>query len=364
MKITCVKEYLEKAALIAERFTGKNVTLPILSSLLIESTNRTITVTATNLEYAIQITIPGKVHKDGKLCLPAKILTSLLQSIKEEKIDLEERQGNALFTTDSRESRVNGLSPEDFPLVPKIKKERGFAISIDSLSQGLEKVIPSAASSEFKPELSGIYCGLSPSSLKIAATDTFRLGEETIVLKDKVTESFSFILPQKVAQELTRLPSSPEQLTITIGDNQVLIENEHYRIISRLVDGKFPEYGAIIPKTFETTSFINRHDFIDAIRASSIFASKVQEITVGFKGKGIEITAKNPDVGEHKITIPSSTTGKDAVVSFNYRYLLDGMGALNEEEFFFGCNGAASPSLIHDKSGGSFLYVVMPIRLP
>lgn len=363
MKFSCVKEYIEKAVAIAERFTGKNITLPILANLLLETEGSNLLITATNLEYAVQITVPGRVGRPGKASVPAKILNALVQSIQEEKIDFEEKQKNILVRTETRDIRINGLNPEEFPLLPKLKKTSSFKLEAYLLRQGIEKVLPAVSTSEFKPELAGILFHSTPKALKLAATDTFRLAEKTILLSGKEGENFSFILPQRVALELARILPDKEEVKISIGENQALFEADGIKIISRLIEGNFPEYGGIIPGQFENTSHLKREECIRAVRSASIFSSKIQEVALKFKEKTLEIASANSEVGEHRVTIPAASSGKETAISFNYRYLLDGLSALDEEELFIGVNNETAPSLLRNKKDGSFLYVLMPIRL-
>ena len=364
MKFSCTKENLEHAFTIADHFTGKNVTLPVLGNILLESDGNILTVSATNLEYAVQIGVPGKNMRSGKVCIPAKVASSLIQSIKEEKVDLEEKQGNLLIKTPNRDIRINGVLAEDFPLIPKIKKIASLVMDSFSLQKSLEKVLPAVSPSEFKPELSGVFFRVAPKVVSLAATDTFRLAERTVELRKAEGGDFSFILPQRISQEVARvLGGGEEEIKISVGENQVEFQGEDLKIISRLVEGNFPEYTTIVPKKFVTTAFVERNELLLATRASSIFSSKLQEVTLSFSGKKLSITSANTEVGEYKNEIPAAITGEEITVSFNYRYLLDGLNGLDEEEIFFGINSAHSPSLLRNKSEESFQYVLMPIRI-
>ena len=363
MKFFCVKENIERALVIAERFTGKNLTLPILANVLLEVRGNEMSVTATNLEYGVEIKIPGRGGREGKVSVPAKVLNSLLQSLQEDKVEFEEKQGNLYIRSDLRESRINGINPEEFPLIPKIKKTASATIEAASLKDGLQKILPAVSTSEFKPELTGIYFYVTPREIRLAATDTFRLAEKTFPLKGKNEEKFSFILPQRVALELSRAISAAEKVEVSMGDNQVVFETDGAKIVSRLIEGNFPEYSGIIPKTFGITSFVKRDELLRAVRSASIFSSKIQEVILRFNEEEVEISSANTEVGEHKVSIPISATGKGISISFNYRYLLDGLNSLDEEEIFVGINGENSPSLLKNKSSGSFQYVLMPIRL-
>lgn len=365
MKFILLKEHFERAVSIAERFTGKNVTLPVLGNILVEADESSIKISATNLEYAIQISIPGKGIKKGSVCVPAKTLNSLIQSTKEEKITLEEKQGNLVVSTEQREIKINGLATEDFPLIPHVKKTSFFSIESEVLAEGIGKTLPATSISEFKPELSGIFFQIHGKQGKIAATDTFRLAEKTIELSAGGEGlPVSFILPHKIAQELPRVWGKREEVVkITVGENQVLFECGGIKITSRLIEGSFPEYGGVIPKTHVISCEVARQELIDSVRASSIFASKLQEIKFFFKEKTLLITATNQEVGEYKTTLIITPIKTEQILSFNHRYLLDGLTVLEGEQCFLGLGGTTAPTLLKSVTDPSFIYIVMPIQL-
>ena len=365
MKFSCVKENLERALFLAERFTGKNVTLPILGNVLLEAEGAELFITATNLEYGIRVSVPGNGSRGGRASVPAKILSSLLQSLREEKLELEEKQGNVTLKTDSRDIKINGMNPDDFPLLPKIKKTASFSVENSALKHAVEKVIPAVSPSEFKPELAGVFFKISGAVLHCAATDTFRLAEKKVELERKIEGgTVSFILPYRVSQELVRVSDEvdEEEVKISLGENQILFEMGRAKIVSRLIEGAFPEYSGIIPKNYEGTAYINRADFTSAVRGSTVFASKLQDVTLMVGKNKAEIVASNPEVGEYKTELAAAFNGKETKISFNHRYLLDGLNALEDEEIFVGLNGTNAPALLQNKSDGSFIYVVMPIR--
>ncbi|TSC78856.1 MAG: DNA polymerase III subunit beta [Parcubacteria group bacterium Gr01-1014_33] len=365
MKFTCLKNSLERALATAERFAGKNVTLPVLSHVLLETDANLLRLTATNLEYAVQLDVRGTGGSPGRAAIPAKVASALMQSIQEDKVELSDKQKNIIIKTDAREIRINGVDPEEFPLLPKIKKTLSLRVRAETLCRGIEQVLPASSPSEFKPELAGVFFSATQEELRLAATDTFRLAEKIIPLSVKRKEDeVSFILPHRVCQEVGRVFSDrDDDVILWLGDNQAVFESEGITVISRLVEGTYPDYVRIIPKTFETTSFLPREETLLAVRASSIFASRLEEVSLRFHTDVLEIESANTEVGEHKTKISVKKTGNDNKASFNYHYLLDGLRALEGEDFFIGINNENSPSLLKNKEDTSFLYVIMPIRI-
>lgn len=366
MKFICVSEKLAQALSLAERFTGKSITLPILGNILLEVRKGVLFITATNLEYGIRIALQGKESQDGRVSVPAKIISPFIQSLKGEKLELESSQSHLVIKTNGRATKVNGSSANDFPLLPSIKKAFSFILRGGALQRAVEQVIPAVSTSEFKQEFTGVFCSLSGNALHLVATDTFRLGEKKITLLKKPESGFTpFIIPRAVIQEVARAFSQEDEIIVSFGDNQITFESDGIYIISRIIDGTFPNYTGIIPKEFGISCFVGRNELKDALKAAGIFASKLSDVTLTFNSKKLTLRAANPDIGEYHTDIPikAEQTKGEIQTSFNIRYLLDGVNALSEEEIFFGCNATDAPSLIHDKEDGTFLYVVMPIRL-
>ncbi len=364
MKFTCSKDIFEYTCASCERFIGKNINLPILSSFFIETTQSTIVVTATNLEYAIQISLPAKIYSQGSVCVPARIITQYIQSIKEETIECEGKQNTLVIKTPSREGKINGMNPEDFPIIPKIKKTSSYTEASLPIIEAFGLVLPAVSTSEFKPELNGVFVSIRQGETLCAATDTFRLAEKKIKKeRGRTEEKKEFILPMKIAQEIVRVFGEEDQpITFSFGENQIEITTKQVHIFSRLIEGAFPEYSAIIPKTFSTSVFLPKNEIINGVRASSIFASKLQDVEFRFSQKKLEIVSENTEIGLTKISLPIAMSGKPLTISFNHRFLLDGLLAVQEDEVFFGANEPNTPVFLRNKSDTSFTYVVMPIR--
>lgn len=360
-----MKANLERAAGATERFCGKNAALPILANILIEADGNAVVLTATNLEHAVQFRVPARISKPGKLCVQARTFSSLLQSLDEDQLEADAERGNLHLRTNTRESRLNGLSAEDFPIIPKIKKTGTFTVEAGILAGALSRVLPAVSSSEFKPELAGVFFRVARDTVTMCATDTFRLAEYRIPLAKREEEAGEpFILPHRTAQELVRIVDGMDgAVSMVLGDNQLLAESGATRMISRLVEGNFPDYQGIIPADFTTSAHLSRAEITAGVRASGIFSSKLQEATLRLGQKQIEVFSANPEVGEYRTRLAAAINGKDIAMSFNWRYLLDGIQALEEEEIFFGCNQEASPALLRNKSRADFTYVVMPIRV-
>lgn len=363
MKLVCTRNNIRDALQLAERFTGRNLTLPILGNILLEADDKKVRCVATNLEIGVEVLVPCKVIKEGSVTIPGKVINTLLSSIDDETITLEEKEHTLIVKTDSSHFSIQGIPPKDFPILPKAKKGREFSISSKELKTGIGQVVPAVAASDFRPELAGVFFKKDPKTLTLAATDSFRLAEKTINLSPLSGESYSFILPARTVQELLRtLPDTDEEVLIRESESQVFFESNGIYIVSRLIDGSYPDYAAIIPKEFAAHVSLGREEVVRKIKTASVLASKLNDIALNFSFDGSFVEAANAEVGKSKIFFTSKIKGKEARVSFNFRYLLDGLESLAGEELLISLNGDAGPALVRDPNNSSFQYVVMPIR--
>ena len=363
MKLLCTRNNIRDAFQLAERFTGKNLTLPVLSNILLEADDKKVRCVATNLEMGIEISVNCKVIKNGSITIPGKIINTLLQSIDDDTVTLEEKDNTLTVKTDSSNFSIQGIPPKDFPILPKIKKGRGFSVASQALITALSQVVSAVAASEFRPELAGVFFKKDARSITLVATDSFRLAEKTLAFKSPAGDSYSFILPSRTVQELLRtLPDTDAEVFIHESENQIFFEFGGIYIVSRLVDGNYPDYTAIIPKEFAAHVSLGRDELIKKTKAAAVLASKLNDISFYFSGDASFVEAVNAEVGHSKIVFPAKVKGKEGRVSFNFRYLLDGLESLPGNEALISLNGDSGPALIRDPNDSSFQYVVMPIR--
>lgn len=365
MKLQCINNNLREGVVIAERSTAKNQTLQILNSVFIDAEKDIITLKATNLETALEITIPGKILETGSIVVPAKVFGSFLSNINDEQIMLQTNKNNLFIKTNSIETTIQGYQKEDFPIFPQINLQESFNIQSPELKYGLLSVVIAASVSDIKPELNSVLFKIFKNTIKIAATDSFRLAEKTIISKKIHQEkSVSFMIPQKGAQEILKLLDKDENLDVGINKNQFFLNGSRFKFMSRLTDGKFPDYEQILPKNFKTTAIVKKSDIVSHVKLASVFVGKLSDVLLNFDAakKSVMINTYNSDVGKHSSQINAVIQGDGATAKFNWKYLLDGISQINNEYVEFDLNTAESPLLIKGKGDASYLYLVMPMR--
>lgn len=364
MKIICLQENLKYSLNITQNIIGRNLTLPILNNILLTTDDGRLKISSTNLEIGINTWTSGKIEKKGAITCPAKVLANFINNLPNKKIELEVKNNNLTIKCDNYKAILNGLSADDFPIIPQIKEAPLVEMRNDVLRDALLRVVGSASISESRPEITGVLFKLEKKELKLAATDSFRLAEKVIFETNKDSDEIkSLIVPQKTVQEIIRILGEKEgSVKICLGSGQVLFDSGDAQVISRLIEGQYPDYQQIIPKVFSTQVIIDRVELLSVIRAASVFSSKTNNIKISLNDGGLEVLSQDPDLGENRSQIKTETKGKKVEISFNYRYLLDGLANIGTRQVFLGLNSDSSPAVFRPIGDESYIYLVMPIK--
>ncbi|MFA5249295.1 MAG: DNA polymerase III subunit beta [Candidatus Paceibacterota bacterium] len=379
MKITLLTKTLKKGLTIVEKISGRVSTLPILNNVLIEAAPNFIKLSTTDLELGIEWWGMCKTEVEGKITIPAKFFSQLVGSLNDEKIEIEEKNKTLYIETKNHKTQIKGFSAEDFPLIPAFLKDLYIEINSKKLKDALSEVIDFASLSQVRPEISGVYFSFTAEELKLVTTDSFRLAEKTLVFSGKKEEyknlfnkEVNFILPQKTAKELLTILSETSKSTrIYLSESQVMFEtllqetdHPEVNLVSRLIEGEYPAYQEIIPKESQTKITVDKEEFIKQIKIASLFGGKINEIKVKVdpKTKEVEILSQDPDIGESVSHLPARAEGDKADVSFNWKFVLDGLANIKSSEVFFGLHDNKGPAILKPVGDQNYLYVVMPIN--
>lgn len=371
MEITCLQENLKRGLNIVQNIIGKNLTLPVLNNILLTIEKRRLKLISTDLEIAITNWISGKVKKEGKITVPAKLLTNFVNNLPNKKIDIKFKNNQLQIKCDNFKTIINGIDPKEFPIIPKIKEKSSIGIEAKKLQQAFSQVVNFTSFSDIRPEISGVLVNFTPNEIKFVATDSFRLGEKTISLKNTKQKTSgltkSVIIPLKTVQELIRILSEQEDdmVEILFGQNQILFKTPDTQIISRLIEGNFPNYEQLISKQFETNLILDRKEFTNIVRINSLFSSKINDIKLRVipKRSSVEVVAQNIEVGENVSEMKTEVKGKEIEVIFNHKYLLEGLNNISNDRVMLGINSEVNPVILKPVGTLSFVYVIMPIKL-
>ncbi len=387
MKITILKENLKRGLNIVEKIAGKNLTLPILNNVLISTDKNFLNFSTTDLEIGINYWALAKIEEEGKIAVSAKFVSNLVSSLPDEKIEIKTKNNVLFIECENYKAQIKGFDPEEFPIIPEIKTQDFIELDSSILCNGISQVLDFCASTQIRPELSGIYFQIQKDKIKLASTDSFRLAEKIIYYKELETnplfkdksKEYCFIVPQKIARDLSNIISDKftakeSKIKIYFSPNQVLFElpiagsfngiKPELKFISRLIEGEFPNYNEIIPKKFETQAVINRNDFLGQIKTASLFSGKVNEVKIKVSPKKgiLDIFSQNSELGENKSSIVGKIEGEDVEVAFNYKFLIDGLLNIKSNEVILELNKEDGPVVLKPVGDDSYIYVVMPIK--
>jgi DNA polymerase-3 subunit beta len=370
MKLIILKNNLKEGLAAVDKEVVENNTLPILKNILLTTENNKIKISATNLETGINKFILGKIIEEGGITIPFNTFYGIISNCDSERINLETKQNTLYIKTDNYEAKIQGINKEEFPIIPKIEDPNHYLeINTEVLKNAFLKVINAAQISDLKPEISGVFLGFNLINLKLAATDSFRLSEKTLYLNqfnNNFKKGFKIIIPLKTIQEVIRVFNSELQTKIFIDSLQILFKNENTELISRLISGEYPDYEQIIPKTTESEIIINRDNLIKAIKLVSNFSGKTNDIKLKTKeGKRVlEIYSANQYLGENNYLIPIKLNGEGVKeISFNWRYLLDGLKVFDSDNLSFKLNSENKPAVLNSPDDNSYFYILMPIKI-
>lgn len=373
MFIKILKEKLEKGLDIVSKISVKKISLPILANVLLETEKNFLKMSATNLESGIIWWSLAKIEKEGKTCVPSKIFYSVISSIKEDTILLINENNNLKIENENISLKINGLNPEDFPIIPKKDSLEKVSLDTEVFCSSLTKIINIPSLSIGRPEISGILFLFEKNWLKMVATDSFRLAEKKIKIEENLNNTYSLIIPQNTAREIIGVFGKEKgKINIYISPSQIFFEKimeeiNHPEILftSRLIEGEFPNYQEILPKKYKTKILLNKEDFLNQIKTASIFSSKLQEILLKInpKEKKIEINSKNPELGEYKSVVLGKIEGEEMKISFNFRFIFEGISIIDEKEFYFLLTDEEGPAILKPVNSEDYFYILMPVKI-
>lgn len=370
MNIIVLKNNLKDGLWAISGVRKDSAQLPILKNFLLETKDDKLYLSSTDLEIGVSHSISAKIIENGSITLPFSIFSQIINNISSERITLETKGNTLCVHTDNYKAKIVVASRDDFPIIPKLQ-ELINTITIDQsyLTDVFTSVVSACHVSDLRPELSGILFTYSDSNLLCAATDSFRLAERTFLPKKYETSSdddIYTIIPLKTIIETIRLFSQKpgQSISVSFDSHQIMFESDSTRLISRLIDGKFPDYKTYIPKTFETEIVVDKDDLLSALKLTSSLTNRLNEIqfVTDEHLKHLTIYSSSQEFGENEYILSAKITGSQTRVAFNWKFILDGLKNIKTKTVFLGFNGEQKPSIIKSPEDALFSYIIMPIK--
>jgi len=365
MELTVTQENLARALTVVGRVASSKTQLPILSNILLRTDGSRLLIAATNLEIASTQYIGAKVVTPGAITIPARLITEFVNNLPKESIELKVNGDNLSITSGSYHSVINGVIADDFPELPTIDETSSIRYSIknDDFKQAVSQTIITASSDSTRPVLTGVYWHSFDGNLYLAATDGYRLSERLLVA---TTSDVSAIIPTTTLQEVLRTTTDEiEEVDILFDETQVRFRLGDAEIISRLIDGNFPDYRQLIPNKSDVHFTVPKSDFVRVVKIASLFARESGgsiTLTVDNETKSVSIHSIASQLGENTSEMTAEITG-DGQITLNSRYLAEALSVVDDDTVEFGFNGKLSPSILKSSAPTTnYYHVIMPLK--
>ena len=373
MNVSVMQENLARGLSVVSRAVSSRATLPVLANVLLRTQDAGLKLTATNLEIGINCWVPGKVAEEGEITVPAKLLTDLIASLPNQRVDLvlSPKDRTLKVTCGGSRSSIKGIEADEFPVVAAIGDAPATSVDARALREALGEVVFAAATDESRPILTGVLTRLAGSRMTLAAADNYRIAVRHLELASPVSAEMTIVVPGRSYGELMRiLPDgeAPVEITVTPNKSQVLFHTEGIDLVSRLIEGQFPNYEPVIPASHTSRAVVDREAFLAGARRASIFArdsANIVKVALGGDGEeapGVSITAHAADIGDNADALEAALEGSATTIAFNARYLIDVLSNLGAEEAALELSGPLAPGVIRGVGKDDYVHVIMPVR--
>ncbi|MBI3852502.1 MAG: DNA polymerase III subunit beta [Verrucomicrobia bacterium] len=368
MNLTIAKEQIINGLQAVQNIVSTRTTLPILSNVLLRAEKDRLELTATDLDVTVSCGVEATVKKVGATTVPVKKLFGIVRELNNPELEIEvDDKHSCSLRSGASFYKINGLSADEFPPLPKLKEERKVVLPQEKVRSMMKKTSFAISTDESRYVLNGIFLSLKEHKLTMVATDGRRLAlvDEEVDVSDK--SQGEFIVPAKAVNELNRLLQDKGEVEVRYNENQAaftLKDEKGFSILvaTKLIEGNYPNYRQVIPAEAKERVALSREEFLHALRRAEIMTSdKSNSVKLAFAKNNLAITANSPEVGEARESLAINYKGKEMSIAFNPKYLIDALNALPNDEVFIELIDELSPGVL--KINGPFLYVVMPMRL-
>ena len=363
MKFSATKEKLLEGLHQVQNVVSTRTTLPILSNVLLQAKEGAVHLTTTDLDVGVRGSFEANVDKVGATTLPARRLFTIIRELPSSEIAIEVDGKNAASIRSGQSFfKILGLPEEEFPPLPKFENAKVVTMRQKDLHDGLRKTAYAISTDETRYVLNGVLFSFKENKLTLVATDGRRLAMLDIELEFPRSHEAEIIVPTKAVTELQRLLKDDGEVKISVGSGQIAFDLNNTLLVSKLIEGNYPNYKQVIPSEAKERVTLERETFLNSLRRVSLLASdKSNSIKLNFSKNNIEITANTPEVGEARESLPVAYKGRDFSIAFNPEFLMAPLRNLTEDEVFFDLIDEMSPGVL--KIQTPFLYVLMPMRV-
>ncbi|MGA2910456.1 MAG: DNA polymerase III subunit beta [Candidatus Microgenomates bacterium] len=369
MKLQILQENLEKAVSITSRFASVKAQLPILGNILLSTQKSKIYISSTNLEISASVQVGAKIDEEGEISIPSKVISELVANLPKETISLTAEKEQLKISASGFSSTILGMNSSDFPkVINSLSKEKAIVFSQEELSKALGQVVFATSTDETRPILTGVLFLFGKNSISLVATDGFRLSRKTFLVKEVKGSENSVVIPKGVLGELLRTVSENGEILFGLQEKekQVVFSLGDVVLTSRLLEGEYPDFEKIIPKSSNIKILLDKEELTRAVKLASIFARESANIVkLQILKDEIKVSAESSSAGSQETSVEAKieSSQKDFEIAFNYRFLEDFLHSVQGEEVKMEFSGVSSAGVFTDTSDNSYLHLIMPVKV-
>jgi len=363
-------------AAVSHAVASKSSTLPVLANVLLATDEGRLKLTATNLEVGINRWIGAQISQEGAVAVPAKLLTDVVGGLPNDKVTLSLDVKTQTLRVECGRfvSNIKGIDAEEFPSLPTVSARAPLVqLSAELWREAIEQVAFAAASDESRPVLTGVLVRTRDQQLTLVAADGFRLAMRTVHLAEPVAHAVDCLIPARTLAELARIIGDTEAEVAMVympGGSHVLFHTENIEVVSRLIEGRFPDFERIIPQQYLTRTVLDSNELAKAVKLASFFASASQNVVklkiepAGELGPGrVILSANSAELGDNTSELDGSVTGDGGVIALNVKFLADAIAAVHSNQIAFEMQSAQSPAVFKPVGSDGYIHIVMPMSM-
>ncbi len=364
MRFTCDRATLVEKLNVLARGVSARSALPVLSGILLQAHDGLLELYSTDMELSIKATLETGVEGEGDLVVPARLFTDVVKSLPGDEVVIESSEGSVKVSAGKGVFSLNSWVASDFPQTSSFDTEGGFAVGREPFIETLEKVGRAASRDETRPILTGVLVTIGGGTLKMVATDSYRLSVKETHLEGGPSDEVEAIVPVKALNEVARLAATTGEgdIQVAVTENQALFSLGDVWVATRLIDGQFPNYRQLLPESFDHSIAVDREEILAVARRVSLLAQKNAPLRLSFAPGTLTMRAVTQDVGQAEEELAIEFGGEDFEIGFNPLFFIDGLEGVGGEQVVLKFINPLRPGLVTGADGG-FLYLIMPIRL-
>jgi DNA polymerase III subunit beta len=367
LKLTTKREDLVSKLSIVSRAVSTRAATQALSGVLLRASEGRVTLAATDLDLGLETTLEANVEAEGSILLPGRLFAEVARSLPDASVEIESREAehDVEIRSGGSSFHLRVLPVEDFPNLPQLEDEGALKIPAAALEQSIDLVARAASRDDMRPVLTGVFVTASGKEMTMVATDSYRLAVKRTELEADLGGEIEANIPARALRELGRILSSEGagEAVISLLTNQAVFRAGSILLLTRLIDGQFPNFRQLLPESFEHDVRLPRSDFLDVTRRVSQLAQRNAPLRLSFSSGELTVAAETPDVGDARETMPAAFEGELLEIGFNPEFLKEGIESMSGDEVLIRLISPLRPGLLEPVEGDDFRYLVMPIRL-